>query len=407
MTRRRRVGLSQHSVSYVGPNGTMRILDGVTGHEYELSREHFVALLASDAPELDARLPAELRASPRRRRQLARVGLVKAPANDSLLSAVELACHRQLNRGGFQPRPAGSERPHPPSRGPVVQLPRCPDFGPAMDVVECLARRSSQRVYADRAMPSTAFAALLELACRARAIVEQPGETVSQRAYPSGGARYSLEVYPIVYRVDGIAPGAYRYDPYAHALAPIVADAAGARDLLALVADSMWGAMRGTPSAVCVISSVFARTSRKYRFNAYHLILEELGALYQTLYIAAARLGLAACALGQVKERWSARWLGLDGVAEAQVGLFALGVPEAVQETLAVDRVDVRGDALRLASGPVAYTVPRAELACSTQPDGSVHATWTRRSVVFVIPAALVSARPSTSGAGRRRRYPR
>lgn len=102
------------------------------------------------------------------------------------------------------------------------------------------------------------------------------------------------------------------------------------------------GGRRGAPPSVLfVIISVFVRTAWKYRRLPYHLVLSELGALYQTLYLAAEQLGLGVCALGTTAEAWTTHQLGLDGLAEAQVGCLALGAPEPVQDTLLVDGFDI------------------------------------------------------------------
>jgi SagB-type dehydrogenase family enzyme len=410
------VGLAPHCLAYAGPDGAIRVLDPVHGAEYELSRERFVALLAADDPALDRKLPASLRATAARRRELAEAGLGAPADNRSLLSPLELACHRLLNRAhhappGSEPE-AVSRKRHDPAR--AIQLPLTTELGPPVDLADCLARRSSRRVYADRAMPRDALAAALALGCRTRALIDHGADQSPVRPYPSGGGRYSLEVYPIVYRVADLAPGAYHYDPSDHALSPLDVDPHGGAQLLALVRDAMAGLMVGAPAVVLIVTSRFARTARRYRFHAYHLILEELGALYQTLYLAAERLGLAACALGQVRERWTGAWLGFDGVAESQVGLFALGVPAPVQATVPIDAVErpatpalrCAGELVRLVAGDVAYTIPLDELELDLPlglPPGSgtgAICRWPRRGLVFALSpraaAALHDRQPST-----------
>jgi hypothetical protein len=66
----------------------------------------------------------------------------------------------------------------------------------------------------------------------------------------------------------------------------------------------------------------------KYQGTPYQLMLQEAGALYQTMYLAATALGLAPCAVGAFPELAVAEVLDLDPKDEPQVGLFALGVPE-------------------------------------------------------------------------------
>jgi hypothetical protein len=83
-----------------------------------------------------------------------------------------------------------------------------------------------------------------------------------------------------------------------------------------------------TPAVLFLITAVFGRTCWKYRGMAYQAILMETGALYQTMYLVATMLGLAPCAIGAFPERATAELLGADSRDEAQVGMFALGVPQ-------------------------------------------------------------------------------
>ena len=46
-------------------------------------------------------------------------------------------------------------------------------------------------------------------------------ESFTVRPYPGGGARYELEIYPVIYRCDGIKPGVYHYHPLEHQLCAI------------------------------------------------------------------------------------------------------------------------------------------------------------------------------------------
>ena len=47
-----------------------------------------------------------------------------------------------------------------------------------------------------------------------------------------------------------------------------------------------------------IITSRYARQSEEYTRLAYTLVLKEVGCLFQTFYLVAELLGLAACALG-------------------------------------------------------------------------------------------------------------
>ena len=60
---------------------------------------------------------------------------------------------------------------------------------------------------------------------------------------------------------------------------------------------------------------------------AYSVILKNVGALYQTMYLVATAMGLAPCGLGGGHSDLFAAAAGLDYLAETSVGEFILGRP--------------------------------------------------------------------------------
>jgi SagB-type dehydrogenase family enzyme len=165
-----------------------------------------------------------------------------------------------------------------------------------------------------------------------------PGKYVA-RAYPSGGARYSLEIYLAIAKsaFEGVPSGLYRYCPANHHLEQLSVDPAIVNPILASVSsESMQRPPEGVdapsviPPAVAVITSRIHRVTYKYGGVAYDLILKEVGALLQTLALSAAALGLAGCPLGAVP---AARGIyrtaspGLTPEEEPIVGYYMFGLP--------------------------------------------------------------------------------
>jgi SagB-type dehydrogenase family enzyme len=58
---------------------------------------------------------------------------------------------------------------------------------------------------------------------------------------------------------------------------------------------------------------------------AYSVILKNVGALYQTMYLVATAMDLAPCALGGGDSDLFARAAGLEYTVETSVGEFLLG----------------------------------------------------------------------------------
>jgi SagB-type dehydrogenase family enzyme len=145
------------------------------------------------------------------------------------------------------------------------------------------------------------------------------------RPYPSGGAIYSLELYPVLSpgAVESLAAGVYRYLPDDHGLEVISDDAADALPFLDAAARSA-GATR--PPVVIVVTSRFACQAAEYGTLAYSLVLKEVGGLFQTMYLVAADLHLAPCALGAgTPDRLLARLCGVSEYTEPVVGEFMIG----------------------------------------------------------------------------------
>jgi SagB-type dehydrogenase family enzyme len=146
---------------------------------------------------------------------------------------------------------------------------------------------------------------------------------VATRPYPSGGALYELEFYPLVNRCEGIPPALYRYDAGLHCLEQISPLFAETRQLLA---DAMRSCgMRTEPHVLVVLAARFLRVNWKYESLAYALILKDVGAAYQTMYLVATAMGLAPCALGGGNSVTFCRAAGTEYWAESSVGEFLLG----------------------------------------------------------------------------------
>ena len=231
--------------------------------------------------------------------------------------------------GEIDPLPAK----RPPWPGEPVELPRIP-AGPGREsFASVLERRRSERYY-DEAHPVTRqeLGYLLDLAARIRSSGVFPvGPTkertvaleITQRPYPSGGASYELEIYPVVDRCAGVAPGIYHYDAGRHELVCITGRTSDVDQLIAEAAGAT--GHQAAPQVVLVIAARFARVMWKYRSIGYSVILRNVGVLYQTLYLAATDLGLSPCALGSGDSALFARITGLDPVVEGSVGEFILG----------------------------------------------------------------------------------
>lgn len=208
-----------------------------------------------------------------------------------------------------------------PSRAfePAVRIPLAraagDEGGPSFDQV--LADRRSVRQYAPEPIGLGAIGRLLD-----RVAADHPDGRGARRRYPSGGACYPLEWYLVANRCTGLARGAYRYDPASHALDPVPAGGGSIDEVLA------WYRGKATTEEIQVLLLFTARiglVNRRYDGLGYALVLKEVGAVFQSLYLAATAMGLAPCALGGGDSELIARVLRTDPLGEPAVGEFLIG----------------------------------------------------------------------------------
>lgn len=159
---------------------------------------------------------------------------------------------------------------------------------------------------------------------RVRRTMWERGRGLSSRPYPSGGACYELEIYPVVRNVYGLAAGLYHYDPVDHRLETVpIADRASAAALSELARAA--SLMTSPPQVTFVIVARTGRVMWKYQSMAYALTLKHVGVLYQVMYSVATAMGLAACGLGGGDSDAFAKATGLSYLDETSVGEFILG----------------------------------------------------------------------------------
>lgn len=253
----------------------------------------------------------------------------------------DLAFHVRSRRGR-NPYPCGAtyhladEVPEEPALQPaaadarVIPLPR-PDLDSlgAADWTLNDALEGRRSRYSLEPVPLEALASLLYRSCRVtRQTPLREGEPLLGKVYPSGGALHALEVYLVAHRCPGLEAGGYRYLADRHALEPR-GSLGEDRTVLLEEARVGTGRLEELPSVLLIFAARFRRVSRKYQSIAYHLLLEEVGALLQTLYLVAQTEGLTACAIGAGDSDRFSRAFGTDYYAETSLGELILGGGES------------------------------------------------------------------------------
>ncbi|MFZ5607367.1 MAG: putative peptide maturation dehydrogenase [Pseudomonadota bacterium] len=225
-----------------------------------------------------------------------------------------------LQQHGLPPPP---ESPVPEG-APLHALPR-----PVRDGFDALldARTTCRNYDPQASIPLEVFSRIMARTFGRRGSGQPaPGFEVIKRTSPSGGALHPVECFLIVQRVQGLAPGLYRYRATEHALLAVVPQAAapvvgdiGTRALSPGEAASAWSseslrafaqiAVAGQTffadaAVLCVLAPRFHRNFWKYRNHAkaYRVCVLDAGHLSQTLQLCATQAGLGPFVTSAINE---------------------------------------------------------------------------------------------------------
>ena len=183
--------------------------------------------------------------------------------------------------------------------------------------------RRSRRDYAGLSLTRDELEALLETACGVTGATLWRGREAKLRAYPSSGALYAVEIYPLLLRVEGLNPAVYHYRPADNALEVVkpTIDRDAVIDAMLPMERQM---VSGAAAMICLTGN-FLRHERKYGEGGYRMLVAEAGHLSQNLILAATALGLAARPFGGVFDGLINQELGLDASDEEFLPAVLLG----------------------------------------------------------------------------------
>jgi SagB-type dehydrogenase family enzyme len=246
---------------------------------------------------------------------------------------IDLAMQRQRSYGGR--RPFSEREGKSPSPVKVVRGLSTLILNPPPNVdnhsntfLRVLNERKSIRRYSTNKMSKDTLSHFLYHSARIKQFFRSKEGTLTNRTYPSGGARYPLEIYVSNNRISGIQKGIHYYDPLKHRLILLNKNKIYQKQFNSFLKHVQHPIMNREPDVVFIITAVFSRTVWKYDRLGVSLILSDLGSLYQTMYLVATELNLAPCPIGKTEEELVKNWLKLNWFEESHVGTFMLGLPE-------------------------------------------------------------------------------
>lgn len=254
--------------------------------------------------------------------------------HDRLFHRTTRSHNDRLTRGGTYrfldqwPAPPAI-RPH--CQGQRIALPRPASMPTARSssLFDVMENRRSRRDMSAQPVSIGDISQLLHRVARVKEVHSGsqsiPQETLL-RPYPSAGAIHELEFYLAIRCCDQLNPGFYHYNGQEHTLTLISNAETAAAGMVADCAAS-WGQPDQPPHAVVVITSRLPRLAWKYSAIAYRMSLLNAGVAIQSLYLAAADLGLCGSAIGTGNSDLFAQASGTSSWEETSIAEFGFGRP--------------------------------------------------------------------------------
>lgn len=178
---------------------------------------------------------------------------------------------------------------------------------------EVLMNRKSTRISSKRPLTLEQISQLLYFSAGLR---KTSVSQVGNRTYPSGGARYPLEIYVISQNSD-LPKGIYHYNLREHSLEVLLS-----HSKIDYSFNQPW--IKKVPILI-LITAIFERNTIKYGDRGYRHILQESGHMGQNFYLVSEALNLAVSGIGGYIDDDLHRLLDIDGVKESVVYIIGLG----------------------------------------------------------------------------------
>lgn len=179
--------------------------------------------------------------------------------------------------------------------------------------------RESIRKYSNKAVTKKEISHILLNASG----ITRIGDTIdeSRRSYPSAGARYPLEIYPVILNSSDIEKGLYHFNVLDNSLELLLKE-----DLHERISEVFGGEkFVRKASVIFIITAVFGRTMIKYKDRGYRFLHLETGHLAQNICLVSLELGLDICPMGGFIDDKIHELLDIDSRKEFAVYTLVVG----------------------------------------------------------------------------------
>ena len=220
---------------------------------------------------------------------------------------------------GLPPPPI--QKPYPED-GCLVDLVSPEDFSQGrMPLIDAIAGRESHRKFTDDPLSLEELSFLLWATQGVRKLVRNG--LVTLRTVPSGGGMHPYETYLLINRVEGVAPGIYRYLAIEHKLLQVDAGETGAMEKIGDICNGQ--SFVGNGAVVFIWTARPYRTEWRYADDSLKDILISAGHICQNLYLACEAIGAGTCAILAYQQKPLDDLIGVDGEEEVSLYLAPVG----------------------------------------------------------------------------------
>lgn len=183
---------------------------------------------------------------------------------------------------------------------------------------EAVLNRQSRRRFKDQALSLEELSFLLWSTQGVRKWQQKN----ALRTVPSAGNRHALETYLVVFKVDGLDQGIYRYLPSSHQLVFESAPDQLKEKMAEAALNQVFAAM----SAVTFIWTCLPyRMEWRYDQASYKVIALDAGHVCQNLYLACENINAGTCAIAAYNQPQADQLLKLDGEDEFVIYMAPVG----------------------------------------------------------------------------------
>lgn len=156
---------------------------------------------------------------------------------------------------------------------------------------DALLKRKSLREYnIGKKITLSELSTLLYYSAGVKPMEEDDNYSV-RRFYPSGGARYPLELYLSIFRVENMNPGLYHYNVKEHSVEELSSD----QEDIANLKEGLYYPWSREAAVVIYITAAWERNMIKYDDRGYRIVLMEAGHIAQNIALVASSLEIGCC----------------------------------------------------------------------------------------------------------------